>query len=259
VETLSLGKHNPKLLDIRKAIDHGSLTRDALLPIEGPKLLEEAEQSGLEIVSVFKRRGVDTYALPSSTPIYELDPHVFKTIQSTETSQGIVALVRPRRHNLADILTADRPLVVVLARLQDPGNVGTILRVAESFGADGCIATVGTASVFNSKTVRASAGSVFRLPHVWDLDTRQALTTLKASHIEVVGTAPSARDTIDSRDWSAPSAVVIGNEGSGLSAEEMALCDVVLRIPQNSAVDSLNSAITAGIILYEASKQRSTQ
>jgi TrmH family RNA methyltransferase len=256
LETLSLGKHNPKLVDIRKAIDHGSLTRDGLLPIEGPRLLEEAQQSGLEIASVFARRGVVVPAVSSSLQVYEIEPAVFKTIQSTETSQGIIALVRPRHFSLPDIVSTANPLIVMLARLQDPGNVGTILRVAESFGADGCIATIGTASALNSKTVRASAGSVFRLPHVWDLDPRQAVSVLKASGIGVVGTAPSAQQTLDQWDWRKPSAIVIGNEGGGLSEEEMNLCDVLLRIPQASGVESLNSAIAAAVILYEASKQR---
>jgi len=105
-------------------------------------------------------------------------------------------------------------------------------------------------------TVRASAGSVFRLPHVWDLDPRQAVSVLKASGIGVVGTAPSAQQTLDQWDWRKPSAIVIGNEGGGLSEEEMNLCDVLLRIPQASGVESLNSAIAAAVILYEASKQR---
>lgn len=259
METLSLGKHNPKLVDIRKAIDHGTLTRDGFLPVEGPKLLEEAQKSGLDIGAVFMRRGAPLPGISTSTPLYEVDEPVFKTIQSTEASQGVIALVRPRRYNLPDVLSRANPLVVVLARLQDPGNVGTIFRVAESFGADGCLATVGTASALNSKTVRASAGSVFRLPHVWDLDVKQAVSALKTAGIRVVGAAPSARQTIGEWDWRQPSAIVIGNEGAGLSDEEMDLCDLTLRIPHSGAVESLNSAIAAAIILYEAARQRTNR
>src|SRR5207237_6358450 len=110
--------------------------------------------------------------------------------------QGVIALIRPPRHSLQDIIATNNPLIIVLARLQDPGNVGTILRVAESFGVTGCLATEGTASVLNSKTVRASAGSVFRLPHVWNLETQQAFSALKAAQITVVGIAPTAGETI---------------------------------------------------------------
>ena len=116
METLSLGKHNPKLIDIRKALDQGTLTREGLLPVEGPKLLEEAQRSGLEIVGVFKRRGADVPEVSSTVPVYEVDPAVFKTIQSTETSQGVIALVRPRQYNLPAILSAKNPLIVVLDR-----------------------------------------------------------------------------------------------------------------------------------------------
>jgi TrmH family RNA methyltransferase len=190
--------------------------------------------------------------------VYEIEPAVFKTIQSTDTSQGLIALVRPVRFTLEDVVSAGNPLIVLLARLQDPGNAGAILRIAESFGATGCLATKGVAGEFNSKTLRASAGSAFRTPHVWNLDLTLTRSALKESGIGIVGTSPSASDTIEHWDWRRPSAVMIGNEGSGLSNEELQLCDSVLRIPHSSSVESLNSAISAAIILYEASKQRRT-
>jgi TrmH family RNA methyltransferase len=259
VETLSLGKHNPKLIDIRKALDKGTLTREGLLPVEGPKLLEEAQRSGLAIVSVFRRRGTAIPEISSTVPVYEVDATVFKSIQSTETSQGIIALVRPHHHTFADIIGAKNPLIVVLARLQDPGNVGTILRVSESFGAVGCLGSLETASVFNSKTVRASAGSVFRLPHVWNIDLKETMVALKTSKVHVVGMSPSAVDTIDWWDWRKPSAIMVGNEGNGLSDEEFRMCDAVLRIPHRATVESLNSAVAISVVLYEAYKQRTVR
>jgi TrmH family RNA methyltransferase len=259
VETLSLGKHNPKLIDIRKALDQGTLTREGLLPVEGPKLLEEAQRSGLAIVSVFKRRGAEIPEISSTVPVYEVDPSVFKSIQSTETSQGVIALVRLRQYNLPEILNANNPLIVVLARLQDPGNVGTILRVAESFGAVGCLASAETASVLNSKTVRASAGSVFRMPHVWNVDLKQTMVTLKTSKIHVIGMSPSAVDTVDWWNWRKPAAIMVGNEGNGLSDEEVRMCDALLRIPHRPTVQSLNSAIAVSVVLYEAYKQRTAK
>ena len=256
LETLSPGKHNPKLTEIRKAISHGALTASGLIVTEGPKLLEEALRSGLAIEAVFLRRGAVLPPVPATAVIYETDPAVFKTIQSTETSQGVVALVRPRGHDLRDLLAARNPLLVVLCRLQDPGNAGTILRVAESFGATGCLATAGTAAIFNPKTLRASAGSVFRIPHIWDLDGDELFAALRSSNIHAVGTAPDAGQTIGEWDWGQPSAIVIGNEGSGLSEEEKRMCDALVRIPHEPAVESLNSAIAASVVLYEASKQR---
>jgi RNA methyltransferase, TrmH family len=256
LQTLTLGKHNTKLIELRKSIDRGLLTSDGLLPIEGPKLLEEALRSGIEVSEIFVRKDSVIPDLPPHAIIYELDPAVFKTIQSTETSQGIIALIRPRHFDLQQLIDEAKPLIVILSRLQDPGNVGTVLRVAESFYATGCIATIGTANIHNAKVVRATAGSLFRLPHVWNAPSDQVFQTMRGAGISVVGTSPSAIDDIDAWDWRRPTALVIGNEGSGLSEEELHMCDRVLKIPQNTAVQSLNSAIAAAIVLYEASKQR---
>src|SRR2546428_13367805 len=165
---MQIGKHSRKLAALRKATKHGNLTRDGLLPIEGPILLEEAQRSGIEIVDVFLRSGTAT---PDSLSqkVLDVPPDVFKTIKETEHSQGIIATIRPRQFDLTEVLAASPALITVLSRLQDPGNVGTILRIAEAFGATACVALRGTASFYNGKVVRASAGSIFRLPHVGDM------------------------------------------------------------------------------------------
>ena len=252
MHTLSLGKHNARIAAIRKAVQHGELTAEGLLPIEGPKLLEEAIRSGIEILDVFLRRGVGLPGIPTGVAVYELDAATFKSIQTTETSQGLIALVRPPQFSLQDMLKTPAPVIAVLGRLQDPGNVGAILRIAESFSATGCLALTGTASVHNPKVVRSSAGSVFRLPHVWDLEIQTAGRKLREAGIKLVGTSPAARQTIGMFDWRQPVAMFIGNEGQGMSEAEVAACDDMVRIPQNPAVDSLNSAVAAAIILYEA-------
>ena len=251
---MQLGKHSRKLVDLRKAMRQGMLTVDGLLPVEGSILIGEAARSGIEIVDVFVREGT---AVPSVMPdaVYEVPPDLFKTIQDTEHSQGVIATVRPHEFTTGDVLSGSPALVVVLARLQDPGNAGTILRVAESFGATGCIALRGTVGFYNSKAVRASAGSVFRIPHV-SMTAADMARALKSRGIAIVGTSPTAEATIENRDWQQPAGVLIGNEGSGLNSEELELCDTVLRVPHKGTVESLNSAIAAAVILYEASKQR---
>jgi TrmH family RNA methyltransferase len=167
-----------------------------------------------------------------------------------------MALVRPRHFTIDDVLRTTPALIVILGRLQDPGNVGTTLRVSEAFGATGCVAFPGTASFYNSKVVRASAGSVFRLPHVSAGDAKKIVDELKSKSIRIVGTAPASEWTITKWNWTVPTAVLVGNEGSGLNAEELRYCDSVLRIPHKQTVESLNSAIAAAVVLYEASKQR---
>jgi TrmH family RNA methyltransferase len=258
LDTISIGKHNPRLADIRKAIDRGGLTGDRLLPVEGPKLVQEAMASGLEIVALFLREGAEFTGAPRGVTVYVLEPAVFKGVQSTEHSQGVIALVRPREWNLNEVLAGSPAPVTILAGLQDPGNVGTILRVAESFAAAGCLGLAGTASIHNAKVVRASAGSVFRLPHVWDLEWADVLNNVKSAGIRLIGTSPHATASIANWDWSVPTGILIGNEGAGLTAEQSAACAAVLRIPQQSSVESLNSAIAASVILYESYRRRSS-
>jgi TrmH family RNA methyltransferase len=252
---MEIGKHNRKLVEVRRAFQQGTVTSDGLLPIEGPILIEEASRSGIEIVDLFIRSGARIPEIEAAGA-HELTADLFKSVQDTEHSQGLIATVRPRVFQLADVFEPAPALVVALARLQDPGNVGTILRVAESFGATGCIGLTGTASLYNSKVVRASAGSVFRLPHVSEVALNGIVPELRKRKVAIVGTSPTAERTIEEWDWKKPVAILVGNEGSGLSKDEIGYCDTVLRIPHQATVESLNSAIAAAIVLYEAFKQR---
>jgi TrmH family RNA methyltransferase len=252
---MQIGKHNPKLVELRKAIRQGTLTSDGLLPVEGPILLEEAQRSGIEIVDVFVRE--DTRSFPfTQCAVHEVPADVFKTIQDTKHSQGVIATVRLPRFNLRDVLNISPALVVILARLQDPGNVGTILRVSESFGATACIGLRDTTSFHNSKVIRASAGSIFRLPHIGGVPLQETAQALRSNNISIVGSAPAASTTIEKWNWRRPSALLVGNEGGGLNDEELGYCNTVLRIPHKAGVESLNSAIATAVILYEALKQR---
>jgi len=252
---MQIGKHNGKLIELRKATRRGVLTASGLLPIEGPILLEEAERSGTQIVDVFLRSGTPRPTVVGVS-VYDLTDEIFKTLQSTEHSQGVIATVRLPEFNIKDTLTPSPALVIVLCRIQDPGNVGTILRVGEALGATGCLALRETASFHNGKLVRASAGSLFRLPHVGSLELTETVQDLRSRGVFIVGTAPTASSTIDVWDWQKPTALLVGNEGGGLNNAELHACDAVLRIPQKPTVESLNSAIATAVVLYEASKQR---
>jgi RNA methyltransferase, TrmH family len=252
---MQIGRNSRKLVELRKAVRHGSLTSNGLLPIEGPLLLEEAQRTGIKIVDVFRRAGAPMPAVEPDA-LFELPADTFKTIQDTEHSQGIIATVEPPVFTVRDVLAVSPALVIILGRLQDPGNVGTILRIGESLGATGCIALHGTAGFHNSKVVRASAGSVFRFPHIGNESLKEIASILRSRTISLIGTSPDAVETIQQWEWRKASAILIGNEGQGLNPEELAECDTVLRIPHKGSVESLNSAIAAAIILYEASKQR---
>jgi TrmH family RNA methyltransferase len=254
ISSMQIGKNNPKLSELRKAIRHGTLTTDGLLPIESPILLDEAIRSGIEVVDVFVRSGTGITQTQGS--VYELSTDLFKSLQATEHSQGVIATVRPPRFSWDDMFAASPALIVVLCRLQDPGNTGTILRVGEAFGATACLALRDSASFYNGKVLRASAGSLFRVPHMMGLDMHFTAEALRSKNISIVGTSPRATATVETWDWRKPIALLVGNEGVGLNEEELRHCDAVLRIPHNTSVESLNSAIATAVMLYEASKQR---
>ena len=258
MDTLTLGKHNPRLADIRRAINGETLTDDGLLPVEGFKLIQEAQNSGLKVEALLVRSDIEPEKLTVRSPIYVLDQAAFRKIQTTEHSQGVIGLVGVKAASLSSLISnssAKGPLVV-LSRLQDPGNTGTIIRVAESFGASGCVGLAGTVGLYNSKAVRASAGSVFRLPCAWNVGIEELALALREAGIPLIGTSPHTKETIADWNWRTKSAILIGNEGSGLAADEIQHCHTVLRIPLCSPVESLNSAIAASVILYEAFKQQ---
>src|SRR5262249_48114339 len=149
-----------------------------------------------DVVDVFVRSGMQTTAF-GSNQVHEVPTDVFKTIQETEHSQGIIATIRLRRFTLVEVFSGTPALIVILGRLQDPGNVGTILRISEAFGATGCIALRGTVGFYNSKVVRASAGSLFRLPHIGGIDLQEILDPLQSKGIPMVGTAPTTESSIE--------------------------------------------------------------
>ena len=250
----AIGKHNPRLAEIRRAFRRGELTPDGLLPIEGPHLLDEASKSGVEIEELFVREG-DTFDVKAQQS-HSLTRSLFRSIRATREPQGVIGLVRPPQFDLEAILTRKPHLLVVLCGLQDPGNVGTILRIAEAFGATGCIGTRGTVGLYNDKLVRASGGSLFRLPHVWNVDLRPIVTRLRSEGVRIVGTARDTDLEVDVWDWTECSAALFGNEASGLGSEERDLCDTILKIPHSGQVDSLNVASAAAIALYEAARRR---
>ena len=177
---------------------------------------------------------------------------------ATETPQPVAALVEPREWTWADALSSKgkaAPLIVVLAGLQDPGNLGTILRSAEAFGADAVLSLPGTVSAWNPKAVRASAGSVFRLP-VLTPDAEECFGRLRLAGVKLWTTAVHGAQPAGEVDLAGAVALLIGNEGGGVPEELAVQADGSLTIPCPGAVESLNASVAASVLLYEAARQR---
>jgi TrmH family RNA methyltransferase len=251
---------NPLLKEVRRAVQQGTLTGDGLCVAEGFHLLEEALRSDCAIDYVIVAEPVRA-ALSAHVAglkhvrVVAIDEALFATISSTEASQGVVTLLRPPAWTL-DHVFRGLSLVVIVDGVQDPGNGGAIVRAAEAFGATGVVFLKGSANPYNPKALRASAGSVFRIPLVAAADDRLLLAVAEKKRARLYAAMPRGGYTVDATNLLGRCAVVIGAEGRGVS-QVLAKEATPLRIP-TSAVESLNAAMAAGIILYEARRQRST-
>ena len=263
------GRHNPLVKQLRQAFSRSELTDAGDCAIEGLRILEEAIRSGLRFSSVFFRESAQDRAnrlLPQIGAQVEtllLPDKLFDSLVPSESPQGVAALVRLKEFSLDDV--AERLQVgplVVLAGLQDPGNLGTILRSSEAFGSAGVVLGEGTVSAFNSKVVRASAGSVFRLPIVHGQGNsgtaklEEVSQKLRSQGVRLIATSSHKGTPLDQADLASPAAIFFGNEGSGLPRDLMAKMDEVIVIPHTPQVESLNAGVAASIVLYEAARQR---
>jgi TrmH family RNA methyltransferase len=249
---------NPLLKQVRRAVARGSLTEDGYAVAEGFHLLEEALASDCEIRAAIVSESVKSAVAAhvrglKRTRVVAVSEAVFSELATTEATQGVIALVRPPGWTV-DQLMRGRALVVVLDGLQDPGNAGAILRAAEAFGATGAAFLKGTVNPYNPKCLRASAGSVFRLPVVAALDESLLLAAMEQRRLHLYAAMPRAETLLSGANLAGRCAIVIGGEGRGVSQKLQARAEA-LRIP-TSGVESLNAAVAAGVLLYEAWRQR---
>lgn len=181
---------------------------------------------------------------------------LFKKMADTQTPQGILCVVKQPEYRLEEILKQDRPLLMILENLQDPGNLGTIIRTGEGAGVTGVIMTAKTVDIFNPKVIRATMGSVFRVPFLYVEDMEDTLKKLKEKGIRTYAAHLAGREYYDSFSFTGGTAFLIGNEGNGLEKNTADLADSYLKIPMEGKVESLNAAIAASLLMYEAQRQR---
>lgn len=233
--------------------------------MEGARLVDEALRSSIHLealiyTTVFSEseRGEALLARVARAHVRgALVPQaIMRTICDTESPQGVVALGGRPRFELDDVLRGENPLVVALDGLQDPGNVGTVIRAAEAAGASGVVTTPGTAEVYGPKALRASMGSAFRLPIVRRIPIDLVSDEIGKLDGVVVGAVADGSIAYTEFNWRRPTMVVIGNEGAGLSSDALSSIAETVSIPLASPVESLNAGIAAAVILFEAARQR---
>ena len=260
------GRHNALVKELRQAFAHAERTEDGSCAIEGLRIVEEAIRSGLRFRAVFFKESAQNLAerlLPqigAQVDTLLLPDKLFDGIVPSENPQGVAALMRLKEFSFADVLERLQVgPVIVLAGLQDPGNLGTILRSAEAFGSAGVVLGEGTVSPFNSKVIRASAGSIFRLPVILTkaaggLDEISA--KLRAQSVRLLATSSHKGTPLDQANLRGPVAVFVGSEASGLPRSVLGQADELVAIPHMPQVESLNAGVAGSIVLYEAARQR---
>ena len=234
-----------------------------LMLLEGPKLIEEALASGVGVVEAAAsprvaaggRAGLMDTLRARGVAVRLVDEGVLASLSEVETSQGILALARRPAFDEARLYEGT-PLVLVAVGIQNPGNLGALLRTAEAAGATGAYLTDGAADPFSWKALRGSMGSAFRLPHRRRLTTADALARLEAHGVSVVAADPRGALPYDETDLRRPVAILLGPEGAGLARAARSRAAASVAIPMARGVESLNVSVAAGVLLFEAARQR---
>lgn len=248
-------RQNPLIARLRKlGADKKARRQEGAFLCEGIKLVEEALRWDAEVELLVAAEGVDLPAgLPAGVRLAEVPADVLRSVSTVDTPQGLLAVCRTPSLRPPDGLASGRYLV--LDGVQDPGNVGTVWRTADAFGADGIFLLPGCAEPFAPKTVRATMGACFRLP-VWETDLDKLTGLLRAAGVELYATALRS-DTADLRSADLRrAAVVIGSEGRGVSPAVLDACALTLKIPMRERCESLNAAAAAAVVLWEGWRQQ---
>ncbi len=236
--------------------------REGLYVIEGINLIEEAVKNGAALRSIFVRDDFEISALERITgdkekdvPVYILSKALFDRTADTETPQGVAA-VSEKPECSEERFFEETDNVIVLDRLQDPGNIGTVIRTADAAGFAGAVIIKGTADMFSPKTVRAAAGSLYRVHLLFADSPEDAVERLREHGRRIICTSPYAEKLFYDADMAEKAALVIGNEANGVCTELQDAADVNVRLPMEGTIESLNAAVAAAVVMYEAVRQR---
>jgi TrmH family RNA methyltransferase len=242
--------------------------KEGIFVVEGPHLVAEAADQ-IKFILYAENLPLIKELEAKNIPCFKVSKKEFSAISEVEAPQWVLAVVKMREYTLDDLVrtginpamagrpvpTSD-PLIVFCHEIQDPGNLGTIIRTADAAGASGLILSKGTVDLYNSKTIRATMGSLFHLPVIEAADVHETLSFLKKKNIKTVATSLSASKNYFAVDYKGGVAIVVGNEGAGLSTEIIKLCDENVKIPMPGRAESLNVAVSTALILYEVIRPR---
>lgn len=238
--------HNPKVVRWRSLKEKKGRDAAGIFLAEGPKMVAEALNAGFAAEAVLVRSDFHVpFPLPSGVPVYELPDHVFRSVCDTRTPQGLAAIIR------FTALPLKGSLLVALDGLQDPGNMGTVIRTADAAGFDGVIVGPDCVDVFSPKVLRATMGSVFHVGLSFPPSLPEALRNYRDEGFAVISSQLDGDPFFSRAPVAPPLVLVIGNEGNGISAEVRSLATHRLRLPMRGKAESLNASVAAGIMMYD--------
>ncbi|MFT5875352.1 MAG: TrmH family RNA methyltransferase [Clostridium sp.] len=254
-------KDNLLIKDIKKLKEKKYRISSNMFLVEGFRFVEEALDSDFEVVHIFiSARGEAKYenssvknTLQKDTKVYSISDSIFRSICDTDNPQGIIATVR----NKPVGIKYDKGFYMLADKIQDPGNMGTIIRTAHAAGALGVIITKGTVDIYNEKTLRATMGSIFKIPIIYDSDLT-LVEKLRNDGFKLVTSSLDCDKNFYDVDLKEKVIIAVGNEGNGISAEVYAICDLKVKIPMPGNAESLNVAIAASIMMYEVVRQNNS-
>ncbi len=233
-----------------------------LFLVEGPKMFQELERERIQQIFVTERfledpdhqKMVDGMEKKKVEIVTE---EVLKSISDTQTPQGVAAVARQYRYSMEDLKNSERkPLFMLLETIQDPGNLGTILRAGEGAGITGVIMDRGTADIYNPKVIRSTMGSIYRVPFLYAEDWRETLKGLKKDGVRLYAAHLDGKRSYDKEDYTKACGFLVGNEAKGLLKETADMADAWVRIPMEGQVESLNAAVASAVLMFEAARQR---
>ncbi|WP_129595997.1 23S rRNA (guanosine(2251)-2'-O)-methyltransferase RlmB [Anaerophilus nitritogenes] len=203
-----------------------------------------------EIIEILLHKGIKVYQVPTS---------LFIKLADTQTPQGILGILSMEDYQIEEIFKTSNGLFLVLDRIQDPGNLGTMIRTADAAGFDAVVLSKGCVDLYNLKTIRSTMGSIFHMPIIHMEETIGILELLREQNIHIITTSLDTKYYYDEIDYTKKVAIVIGNEGNGVEKEVIDLSDSVVKIPMIGCAESLNASVASSIVMYEAVRQRRNQ
>ncbi len=236
--------------------------KDGIFLVEGIKMYEEAPESAIKETYILEEtlervKGTSVADKLAKTGYEVVSKDVFLKMSDTQTPQGILCVVKRPQFDLEKLLQTENPLFVVLEDLQDPGNLGTIVRTGEGAGVTAVFMSKNTVDIYNPKTIRATMGSIYRVPHIYIEDIGELLEKLHKAAVKTYAAHLKGENYYSSFSFREGTAFLIGNEGSGLKKDTADKADFYLKIPMEGQVESLNAGIATALLMYETHRQRS--